>query len=159
MSDDIWKLLSLAWERCERDVFAAFRMWLGGMVALGSLIVFFALNYQNNFSPLVTDVVTVGPYTTSDALLISVYYGFFNTVFTLTFLLIIVLLFEYTLSFTIVCYYYDNRSWVVVNTIRGVMDSISKSFERNREIREASAKKSHEDLQSRIAKIRKPDEL
>ena len=158
MSDDIWKLLSLAWERCERDVFDAIRLYIGGLLALSAFVFLFFLNFYYNAYPHI-EVQFLPYFTASDALFIAAEYAFVNTFFTLTFILIVVLLFEYTLSFTIVCYYYDNCSWVVVNTIRGVTDSILKSFERNREIREASAKKSRDDLQSRIAKIRKPDEL
>ena len=161
---EIVALLKLAWNNCRHDVFSAIRLWLGGMIGLATLIVFWALNYQNNFKPLITQFTPIeGVYTTSDALLSATYFGFFNTVFTLTFILIIVLLFEYALSFTIVCYHYDNCSWVTPNLIRKTISSMWNEYldacNRNKAKVAEENKESKEAMRKEISLIKKPDEL
>lgn len=160
---EIVKLLNLAWQNCVRDIHDVISIYLGVLIAGMTFLTYTFLNLQGNFQPLVNYVDPSGAYTISTAFSMSMYFSIFNAFSILTFLAIIAILVEYAMSFTYVCYYYDNCSWVVPNTIIKTAKTITNWYwdrvYKNKKISRESSKKSRDDLQSRIAKIRKPDEL
>jgi hypothetical protein len=80
--------------------------------------------------------------------------GFANAVHTLTFIAIVVILFEYTLSFTTICYYYDNKSWAVPKLFRDTCDAISNHFKSQRDENASADRKHRIYLENEILKIR-----
>jgi len=153
---EICKLLDLAWKRCERDMFALIRIWLGVLIGLTIFGLFALLNLAYNFQPWVNYVVEypAGAFSIEGAIMLSSIVGFINTLSMLTFLFIVVALFEYALSFTIVCYYYDECSWVVPNRIRAGFDKVSKHFKSEREESRILMEKSRSELKAEISKIK-----
>ena len=152
---EIVDLLTLAWKKCMRDIRDAIGIWTGATIGVLTFVFFAGINYVYNCQSLVTVPYPVsGLVTVGDAWLVSFYYSLFNTLSILTFLLIVVCLFEYALSFTIVCYYYDNCSWVVPNAIRDAAISVWKTMvQRNNQSKDYNAKW-RDSLKTEIAAIR-----
>jgi len=154
---EICKLLVLAWKRCERDMFALIRIWLGVIIGLTFFGLFTLFNLAYNFQPGVNFVVEYpvgGGMCIEGAIILSAIVGFVNTLSMLTFLFIVVALFEYALSFTTVCYYYDDCSWVIPNQIRAGLGKVSEHFKSEREESRILLEKSRSELKAEISKIK-----
>jgi hypothetical protein len=153
---EICKLLDLAWKRCEMDMFALVRIWIGVIIGLTFFVLFTLFNLAYNFQPWVNYVVEypAGAFSIEGAIMLSSIVGFINTLSMLTFLFIVVALFEYALSFTTVCYYYDNCSWVVPNQIGATLDKISRHFKSINEDNAILLEKSRSELKAEISKIK-----
>jgi len=150
-------LMGLAGERCIKDIFAVVYMYAGMWIFIGAFFTFTLLNLAVNFNHL-----QVVPYvgtpdisgTTLSNTIISAMIGFVNAVYMLTFLAIAVCLFEYALSFTIVCYYYDNRSWLIPNFVNDTIDEFSNHLKLQREENNKMERKHRVYLENEILKIR-----
>jgi hypothetical protein len=146
-------LLELAWKECARDVFGVVHMYMGGMIFISAFVIFWLLNVAQFQQFMIAPPVDISG-TPLFYIIMAAIYGFSNAVCTLTFLAIIVCLFEYALSFTIVCYHYDNRAWAVPKLIWNAIDKINSHFRSVREDNIKSDRKHRMYLEGEILKIR-----
>lgn len=107
----ITALLQLAWNNCSRDIRDAYFLWIGGLVSIVVFGAFVLLNFAMNFQQYIDAEILSGSVTAADALLISGQFAIFNTISFFTFLFISVCLFEYSLAFLKVSFYYDDGNW------------------------------------------------
>jgi hypothetical protein len=115
MTNQMVGLLGLAWKKCEWDMAKLFGLYVGGWIFAITVLAFALLNMALNFGPLVTEKVFPDVSgTILGATLMSFEFGIINAVYTLTFLFIIVSLFEFTYAFLRVAYEYDDCSWEIV---------------------------------------------
>jgi hypothetical protein len=145
-------LLGLAWNNCARDIAAVVNMYIGMLVFIAAFLVLWLLNMVQ-FLPFVTmpDINIAG--TTLSYVILSAVVGFCNAVAMLTFLAIVVILFEYSLSFTTVCYYYDNKSWAVPRLIRDAVKRLAGHSRSEREENRQADRKYRIFLENEINKI------
>jgi len=153
-SKQVMALLDLAWRNCERDIFAVLHMVIGMVLFILAWFTFSILNVAKYQS----DVTTTSPVdiagTQLGIIIMSFMEGFGNTVTFLIFVAIIICLFEYALSFTTICYYYDNKSWAVPRLIRDICNSIISHI-RHQQDEDANLDQKHrEHLEDEIHKIR-----
>ena len=152
----------LSFKRCERDINAVINMYIGGAVAMAFFaicFIFHFIDFLNAFPELLYTDLSLG----GAALYYAMTWAILNTFTMLTFIAFCVCLFEYTLSFCIVCYYYDNCSWMIPNATRKLFSTIAQNIKSHSDkIKLANAKEHEEnveDLKSNIAEIKKPSEL
>lgn len=104
-------LLKLAWERSSRDIRDVYFLWIGGLGSVTVFIAFTLLNMNANFQQHINTLPASGIVTVSDALVASGLFAVFNTLSFFTFVFVAVCLFEYSLAFLQVCFYYDDGNW------------------------------------------------
>ena len=149
--------MDLAWKNCARDVYAVVYMYIGMLIFIGAFFIFTLLNLTVNFNNMQVVQYVPSPDISGTTLantIISAMIGFANAVYTLTFLAIVICLFEYALSFTTICYYYDNKSWAVPALFRGAILGVTNHIKSEREENSKSDRKHRIYLENEILKIR-----
>jgi hypothetical protein len=139
MPDQIKQLLDLAWRRCRTDIFSVIKLYIGMWVFLLAFVTFTIMQYSVNILPYgykLQEIPDLFWVTQFAGLLLAGEFAFINTICTLTFIAIVVCLFEYALSFTTVCYYYDDGKWETVIQIKRFFRTI-KSNIRSSQIKES----------------------
>jgi fatty acid desaturase len=112
MSNQITSLLNLAWKRSAGDISTVIAMYAGMWIFILAFFVLAALN--------VAVVPNAAIVPASDPYLVA----FLNAITMLTYIAIVAILFRYAASFTSICYYYDNESWMIPNLLRNLCISI-----------------------------------
>jgi len=128
-------------------------MWL----FISAFFAFMILNLAVNVNHLQVVEYIPSPDITGTTLgnvILAAVLGFTNAIYTLTFIAIVVILFEYTLSFTYVCYCYDNRSWAVPALIRNAFAKITTHYSNLRDEEAKNARKDRFAMDAEILKIR-----
>jgi hypothetical protein len=146
-------LLDLAWKNCARDIIAVVHMYIGMILFICAFATFLLLNvaqYQSFVT--IPDINIAG--TQLSVVIMSMMISFVNAFATITFLAIVICLFEYALSFTIVCYHYDNRAWVTPKLFWNVIDAINSHFQSKRDENAKSDRKHRVYLDNETLKIR-----
>ena len=155
-------LMKLALERTRSTI----NILIDYAVGICIFVAIFIMAFVSQFVNLQTWVNYTLPNGKTDiylAILGSAGYGFINTICLLFLLAIYITLAVYTLNFTILCYYYDNKKWECVKLakrINAVIENgfgsiISNSEEATKQRRE---KRSHEFAEA-ISKLKNDDEL
>jgi hypothetical protein len=154
------ELMKIAGRNCERDIGYVVSLYTGMWVFLIIAGLFFVLNMSVNFYPMIDPSIHVPNLEGTQiwAICMSLFYGVENAICTITFIAIIVCLFEYAINFTYVCYLYDNKQWETIMLFKRVARDINNRF------REANAltpeqKKRKSDMLENIKRLHKPDEL
>ena len=146
----ICALLNLAWNNCARDIFQVIYMIVGGCLFSGVYLVVASLQILEGFSKLPRDT-EFGP---AGEIIYQAMYGAIPKVAAILLLIaILVILFEYTLSFTTICYYYDNKSWAVPRLIRDAVKRLADHFRSEREENRQADRKYRIFLENEINKI------
>jgi hypothetical protein len=104
-----------------------------------------------NFNSGISNLPT--PYiggTTLSYILLSLQFGFLNTIAFLTFIAIIIGLLEYTVSFLVVAYYYDNCEWEIPKQIHQFFNGTGNWYNTTRESRKIRNAKEYAMDQSRL---------
>jgi len=146
-------LMGLAWKNCCGDIFAVFRMWLGAMIFIAAFVVFWMLNVAQ-YQYMVTSADNYIAGTQMSIIIMSAMIGFVNAWTFFTFLAIVVCLFEYAMNFTFVCYYYDNKSWLVPTIFKDTIDSIRDHFKSIRTENDKESRKYRIYMENEVLKIR-----
>ena len=115
-------LASLASGQCYKEIETIFLILIGILTGFCSLGIFYLLNMYSfrdyaaaNGIVILYDEPTLAITTGSGIAIMSIGNALLNTICTLLFLAILLILIEYTISFCRVAYLYDNESWDLVN--------------------------------------------
>ena len=150
-SEELTGLLTLAWENCRKDILAVLDMILGGLLFAIFYMAFVFVNVLNAESHL----VVTEQYLAISGMFHDIFMGtLFGVLELLLWLAVVTILFEYALSFTTVCYYYDGKSWVIPKLLHGVNDSINNHFKSQRDENASADRKHRIYLENEILKIR-----
>jgi hypothetical protein len=119
MKNRFFALLELALEQCWTNIRSIFYILVGILTSICAIGIFFLLNMFSFREFVTSNGITIyedGAILTSSGMaLISINNALFNTICTLVFLAIVLILVEYTVTFCRIAYIYDNESWDLVN--------------------------------------------
>lgn len=138
--NQMFGLMRVAFEWCERDLYDLFRLWFGAMLGITAFVVIALYNLGQYYLPYIQ--VEINDY--SSAVLMSSFYGTYGAIVLLTLLAIWVALLEYTMAFLVVAYHYDNESWEIVNTVRDAWIAFSNYVISSEKMQGARSKQRHE---------------
>ena len=144
-------LMGLAWSNCSKDIISVFEMFLGGLLVGALAFVLVGVAAIKNLSQFPPDTY-MGP--VGMAMYDAIFSGFLGVAYLIPLIVIWVCLFEYALSFSFVCYYYDNKSWLIPKLFNDTIDTISNHFRSQREDNKASARKHRIYMENEVLKIR-----
>ena len=153
-------LMELAWNRCK---FANINTIIHYFVGAAFAFVVFSVCFLLQFIPLQTYVNFTLPHGAIDinsAMIVAGVYGFINAVCVLILLAAIVIaLADYALNFATVCYFYDNRSWDLVNCPVSLFNRLAAYRRKNNAEYLSSVEKSCKELTEEINKLKSGDQL
>lgn len=119
---DFIRLIVIAWEECQHDIFDAVRLYMG--MVIGAIVVglLFLYNHGAYWLPYLpeSELTSIGV----AAVMYSLFCAYIGALFLVTQILVWVILLEYAYAFTKVCYHYDEGNWAFVKVPRMIPEFI-----------------------------------
>lgn len=154
MSNRMFMLMKLAWDRCSGDINTVLNFIIGGAVFVGMLVIYVLLNLGTNFPGVTVQPIPAESVPIFFAYWYSLSWGFVNAVCMLLFLAILICLAEYTYNFIVVCWYYDNQEWEIPIQIKHGLKYIDNHFKQVGKANREQYVKSREQLISEVSAIK-----
>jgi hypothetical protein len=121
-------LMKLALDRTSNTINLIFHYAVGAAIFCAIFTITSVIQFVN-LRTWVNYALPSGAIDINGALLVAGFYGFINTIYLLFLLAIYIILAVYTLNFTLLCYYYDNKEWECVKLAKRVNAAIESRFD------------------------------